>query len=179
MIGCASIGSGCWSSCVGGGRGAGSETVAFAARNARCSWRRCRRAGRTRGGGAGGLARRVSPFQARRYVGWCRILTTELPGTYRALWAGAVGEWRALLVARETAWLSREHRAQVDSEVAPLLSGWGDRRVEGEVQTRAYRLDPTGYLDRIRGADSAAGSGCARRRTRWPGSAACPPTPAG
>ena len=26
-----------------------------------------------------GLARRVSPFQARRYVGWVTILTAELP----------------------------------------------------------------------------------------------------
>ena len=133
------------------------ETVAFAASQRERQLASGVPAGRAERGVAAqvGLARRVSPLQARRYVGWCRILTTELPGTYRALWAGAVGEWRALLVARESAWLSREHRAQVDREVAPQLSGWGNRRVEGEVQTRAYRLDPTGYLDRIRGADSA------------------------
>ena len=31
------------------------------------------------------LARRCSPFQARRYLGWARILTTELPATLAAL----------------------------------------------------------------------------------------------
>src|SRR6185437_10107190 len=49
-----------------------------------------------------GLARRVSPFQASRYVGWSTILTTELPRTFAALQAGRVSEWRAMLVARET-----------------------------------------------------------------------------
>jgi hypothetical protein len=55
-----------------------------------------------------GLARRVSHFQARRYLGWARILTAELPATFAELEAGRTSEWRAMLVARETAWLSRE-----------------------------------------------------------------------
>ena len=101
-----------------------------------------------------GLARRVSPFHAARYVGWARILTSELPATLAALQAGQVSEWRAMIVARETAGLSREHRAQVDTELAPQLSQWGDRRVEGEVKTLAYRLDPAGYVERLRVAES-------------------------
>lgn len=39
-----------------------------------------------------GLARRCSPFRARRYVGWARILTTELPETFAALESGETTE---------------------------------------------------------------------------------------
>ena len=101
-----------------------------------------------------GLARRVSPWQAQRYVGWCAVLTRELPCTFAALQAGRISEWRAMIVARETIWLSREDRATVDAELAPRLETWGDRRVEAETKKAAYRLDPHGYLDRIRGAES-------------------------
>jgi hypothetical protein len=96
-----------------------------------------------------GLARRISHFQARRYAGWARILTTELPATFAELEAGKASEWRAMLVARETAWLSREHRAAVDTELAPRLEALGDKRVETETKKAAYRLDPSGYVDRL------------------------------
>jgi hypothetical protein len=96
-----------------------------------------------------GLARRISHFQARRYLGWARILTTELPETFAQLEAGKTTEWRAMLVARETAWLSREHRAQVDAELAPQLDALGDKRTEAEAKKAAYRLDPTGYVHRL------------------------------
>jgi Restriction endonuclease len=100
-----------------------------------------------------GLARRVSPFQASRYVGWSTILTTELPNTFAALQDGRVSEWRAMLVARETIWLSREHRLQVDAELAPQLEHLGDHKVEAEAKKIAYRLDPDGYMARTRGAE--------------------------
>ncbi|HET8583195.1 MAG TPA: DUF222 domain-containing protein, partial [Jatrophihabitans sp.] len=100
-----------------------------------------------------GLARRVSPSHASRYVGWSTILTTELPRTFAALQAGRVSEWRAMLVARETVFLSREHRAVVDVELAPQLEQWGDGRVERETKKLAYRLDPDGYMARSRGAE--------------------------
>ena len=85
-------------------------------------------------------------------MGWSVILTSELPCTFAALQAGRVSEWRAMLVARETVWLSREHRAVVDAELAPQLEELGDRRVETEAKKIAYRLDPDGYLARTRGA---------------------------
>src|SRR6185437_4704058 len=97
-----------------------------------------------------GLARRVSPVHASRYVGWATILTSELPCTFAALQAGRVREWRAMLVARETLFLSREHRAVVDAELAPQFEQWGDGRVEREAKKLAYRLDPDGYLARTR-----------------------------
>ncbi len=101
-----------------------------------------------------GLARRTSPHQASRYLGWSRILTDELPNTFAALQAGRVNEWRAMIVARETIWLSREHRLEVDAELAPHLESLGDRRVEAEAKKLAYRLDPQGFVDRIRGAEN-------------------------
>jgi hypothetical protein len=39
-----------------------------------------------------GLARRESPFRARRYAGWASILTSELPGTFAELQAGRTTE---------------------------------------------------------------------------------------
>ena len=98
------------------------------------------------------LARRCSPHQAARHVGWAMILTSELPETLAALAAGRTSEWRAMLVARETAWLSREHRAQVDRDLAGRLERLGDRAVESTVKQAAYRLDPHGYVERIRRA---------------------------
>jgi len=101
-----------------------------------------------------GLARRISPYRAGRYVGWCTVLTTELPETYSQLCAGRVSEWRALLVAKETIWLSRAHRAVVDRELAPRLEGLSDRKVEAEAKAIAYRLDPAGYVERLRRAEN-------------------------
>ncbi|HJQ42311.1 MAG TPA: DUF222 domain-containing protein, partial [Jatrophihabitantaceae bacterium] len=74
-----------------------------------------------------GLAMRCSPNRAQKYVGWAMTLTRELPHTFAALQAGAISEWRAVIVARETIWLSREDRAQVDAELAPSLESLGDR----------------------------------------------------
>ena len=100
------------------------------------------------------LARRISPHQARRYVGFATILTTELPATYRLLRRGATSEWRAVLVARHTIFLSREHRFEVDRLMAPRLAELGDKRVEAEARQHAYRLDPQGYVDRARAAEN-------------------------
>ena len=86
-----------------------------------------------------GLARRISHHQAQRYVGWSMVLTSELPKTFQMLRAGRVPEWRAMLVARETLWLSREQRREVDAELGPRLERLGDKRVEAETKKLAYR----------------------------------------
>jgi hypothetical protein len=101
-----------------------------------------------------GLARRISPFEATRYVGQVEVLTRELPATFARLASGEVPEWRVLLVARETAWLSAEHRAVVDAEVAPQLERLGKRRTIDLVKRIAYRLDPYGYLARLQQAEA-------------------------
>ncbi len=94
------------------------------------------------------LAKRESPARGRRYAGWAAVLTTELPGTFAELAAGRISEWRAQVVARETGWLSAEHRAVVDAELAPRLEQLGDRQVEAEAKKLAYRLDPHGFVAR-------------------------------
>lgn len=101
-----------------------------------------------------GLAKRESPARARRYVGWAGVLVRELPRTYAALRAGHISEWRAQIVARETAWLTREHRQEVDDALAPRLETLGDRQVEAEARKLAYRLDPHGFMARISGAEA-------------------------
>jgi hypothetical protein len=129
------------------------ETVAFA----EAQERRQRESGLPSGsvgkgvGSQVGLAKRESPARAQRYLGWSRVLTRELPGTFEALAEGRITEWRAQIVARETIWLSAEHRLAADAEVADKLEGWGDRRVEAEVKKIAYRLDPKGYVERSAG----------------------------
>lgn len=95
-----------------------------------------------------GLARRISPSLAARYLGWATILTTELPNTFAQLRAGQISEWRATIVAKETIWLSREHRLQVDRELAPQLAELGDARLAAQARRIGYRLDPHGFVAR-------------------------------
>jgi hypothetical protein len=59
-----------------------------------------------------------------------------------------------MLVARETIWLSRQHRAAVDAELAPRLASLGDKRLEAEARKLAYRLDPDGFVTRSRAAEN-------------------------
>ena len=99
-----------------------------------------------------GLALRTSPNRAQRYVGWSTILTRELPETFAALARGETTEWRAQLVARETIFLSREQRAEVDAAIAPRIEALGDRAVAVEARRLAYRLDPAGFVARSRAA---------------------------
>ena len=100
------------------------------------------------------LARRISPHRAVQQLGWAKILTSELPRTFAALQAGRISEWRAIIIARETIWLSREHRARVDAALAPRLERLGDRQLEGEARRLAQLLDPAGAVARLGHAES-------------------------
>ncbi len=91
------------------------------------------------------LARHESPHQGARHLGLAQALVHELPHTMEALDAGQISEWRATLIARETACLSVEHRAQVDAELAARhggLAAMGDRTLAAEARRIGYRLDP-------------------------------------
>jgi hypothetical protein len=81
-----------------------------------------------------GLAKRESPVRAGRYLGWADVLVGELPQTFAALQRGDITEWRAVLVARGTGRLSREHRALVDAKLGGRLKRHGDRQVDAEVK---------------------------------------------
>lgn len=97
-----------------------------------------------------GLAMRTSPARARRFLGMAHALR-ELPHTYDALADGLTSEYRAFLVTKETAHLSREHRTAVDAELAGRPGGigaLGDRTAESVSRAIGQRLDPAGAVRR-------------------------------
>ncbi len=103
------------------------------------------------------LARRDSPVRGARHLGLARALVEEMPHTLAALERGQVSEWRATLVVRETACLSRHDRTAVDAELAARpggLAGLGDRAAAAETRRIAYRLDPHAVTDRARRAET-------------------------
>ena len=112
---------------------------------------------RARGIGAQvALARRDSPHRGGRHLGFARALVHEMPHTLVALSSGRISEWRATLLVRETACLSREDRSRVDEALAGDLStldGLGDRALTAAARRLAYQLDPEAALRRVRGAE--------------------------
>ena len=97
------------------------------------------------------LARRVSPRQGSRHLGLAEALVAEMPHMLTALTEGGTSEWRATLVARETACLSREDRQAVDAALAERTGGigsMGDAELAAEARRAAYRLDPGAVVRR-------------------------------
>jgi hypothetical protein len=78
------------------------------------------------------LARRDSPARGNRHLGFAKALVHETPHTLRALESGALSEWRATLIVRESACLDLEDRRALDAELCgdPAgVDGMGDARV--------------------------------------------------
>ncbi|MDX6374996.1 MAG: hypothetical protein QOD98_3984 [Nocardioidaceae bacterium] len=103
------------------------------------------------------LARRESPHRGRQHLGLALVLRDEMPCTLRAFRAGRITEWRATLLARETACLSRDDRAEVDRRVAgdlDALEAMGDRDLIGAARELAYELDPVSFVERRRRAEA-------------------------
>ena len=97
------------------------------------------------------LARRDSPVRGNRHLGFAKALVHEMPHTLAALEGGALSEWRATLIVRESACLDVEHRRALDAELCAdprRLLGLGDGRVAAEARAIAYRLDPHAVVDR-------------------------------
>ena len=88
------------------------------------------------------LARRDSPHKGNRHVGLAHTLVHEMPQVLHVLERGESSEWRATLIARETAHLGVEHRARIDAAVADQLPGWSDQRTAQQARGWAHRLDP-------------------------------------
>jgi len=99
------------------------------------------------------LARRDSPARGSRHLGLARALVDEMPHTMAALRAGAISEWRATLVARETGWLPVEGRVRVDELIAPRLTVAGDRALAAEAQAFAQAWDPAEAVRHLRRAE--------------------------
>jgi len=91
------------------------------------------------------LARKESPARGGQHLGLPKALVHEMPHTLAALGQGRLSEWRATLLVRETACLSREDRRLADAELCRdprVLDGLGDRAVAAAAAKVAYRLDP-------------------------------------
>ena len=103
------------------------------------------------------LARRDSPARGNRHLGFAKALVYEMPHTLTALGAGALSEWRATLIVRESACLDVEDRRAVDAELCGDLAGldgMGDARVAAAARAIAYRLDPHAVVDRAAKAEA-------------------------
>jgi hypothetical protein len=76
-----------------------------------------------------------------------------------ALEAGAISEWRAGLVVRETAVLTADQQSAVDAELFDTLGvdgvgQLGDRELVRRVRAIAYRIDAQSVVARCRGAEA-------------------------
>ena len=103
------------------------------------------------------LARRESPHRGRQHTGLALVLRDEMPATRAAFRAGRITEWRAMLLARETACLSRADRAEVDRRVAgdpDVLEAMGDGQIVARAREVAYELDPVSFVERRRRAEA-------------------------
>lgn len=97
------------------------------------------------------LARRDSPARGGRHLGFAKALVHEMPHTLAALEAGALSEWRATLLVRESACLDVEDRRVLDAELCADksgLDGLGDAALVAAAKSIAYRLDPHAVVDR-------------------------------
>jgi hypothetical protein len=88
------------------------------------------------------LARMESPHRGGRDLGLAKALIAELPSTLASMERGEISEWRATLVARETACLDPDTRRAIDERISPDLASWGDRQTVREVRRLAYASDP-------------------------------------
>ncbi len=75
--------------------------------------------------------------------------------------SGALSEWRATLIARETACLDSDARCGLDALLAApdpagryRFDGWGDRRLVAELQRLVAAIDPLAVVDRRARAES-------------------------
>jgi hypothetical protein len=103
------------------------------------------------------LARRDSPARGGRHLGFAKALVHEMPHTLAALECGALSEWRATLIVRESACLDVEDRRTLDAEVCAdpdSLNGMGDARVAATAKAIAYRLDPHAVVERAAKAEN-------------------------
>ena len=97
------------------------------------------------------LARRDSPARGSRHLGFAKALVKEMPHTLAALEVGALSEWRATIVVRESACLDVEDRRRLDAELCSDLKGLdgvGDAALAAAAKAIAYRLDPHAVVDR-------------------------------
>ena len=103
-------------------------------------------------------ARRESLHRGQRHLGLAKAML-ELPRTGQAWREGRITEWKATLITRETACLTREQRSDVDAVLGcdlDRLEAMGVRELVSAVQAEACRIDPAAVVARRRHAEAEA-----------------------
>src|SRR5690606_16745470 len=98
-----------------------------------------------------------SPVKGNQHLGFAKALVHEMPYTLAALECGALSEWRATIIVRESACLDVEDRRVLDAEMCAditSLDGLGDARITTDAKKIAYRLDAQAIVDRASRAES-------------------------
>jgi hypothetical protein len=96
------------------------------------------------------FARRESVHKGEQHLALAKTLP-EMPYTQAAFAQGRISEWKATLMLRQTACLSRQDRAKVDREIAgdpDRIEGMGEREAANEADKVAYKLDPRSFVER-------------------------------
>ena len=94
-----------------------------------------------------------------------------MPHTLAALRAGALSEWRATLIVRESACLELADRRTLDARMCAdqaTLAGKGNKRIEADAKAIAYELDPQAVVERACAPNPNAPSPAAPPPTTWP-----------
>jgi hypothetical protein len=102
-------------------------------------------------------ARRESPHRGQRHLGLAKAVHGEMPATWEAWRTGRISEWKATMLARETACLTRDERLAVDHTVAAnadRLEAMSVRQVVSAAQAEAARIDPASVVARRRLAET-------------------------
>ncbi len=97
------------------------------------------------------LARQESPHRGRQLCELSEVLVRELPCSMAAFAGGQLNEYRVGIMAAETAFLSLEHRVQVDQHICGDLDTvglLGTRELRAAARTAAYALDPESFVKR-------------------------------
>ncbi|NJC56825.1 HNH endonuclease [Brevibacterium marinum] len=96
-----------------------------------------------------GLARKVSRARGSNLLGFARTLLMDLPNAYASLKNGDISEEKARVVAKETDWLPRDKRHQVDERMADRFAQVGVVRLGNEVRALAQQLDQKAAVDHL------------------------------
>jgi hypothetical protein len=104
-----------------------------------------------------GAAMSQSPNAGASFLSDARVWVQQMPYTFEALRAGALSEWRARIMVRETSHLSAEHRAMIDEQVCGdlrVLAGLGGKRLTARIKELASKLDVHACVKRLAKAES-------------------------
>ncbi|MCD4524672.1 HNH endonuclease [Nocardioides sp. cx-173] len=103
-----------------------------------------------------GLARHESPTKAARLLGLAKVLHHEMPQTMALMRAGRLNEWRATILARETACLPLADRQVVDERLCAdgRAATMSDLALTRAAKKLACELDPASVAERARRAET-------------------------